>query len=271
MKRSTSSIVWTVLLVIVLLLIGGVVAGEFIARNAVTNQVKQQFYAQQPAIAGGEQAPEPTVELSNTPLLWSLVTKELPHLAITTPETLAITYPDGEDGLPQIAGLPASQVTIDDLDLHNMNDPVAGHITVTTAVPDSMLLAQAKQEMEAQYRQAGDGLAGKLLRKVVRVTDVDGNPQTETLDIVFTDGAATLGLRPVVAQGQLTFVADKARLLGFDIPAQITDALTETMAQQAAGFSVDGLRFQAVDVTDDAMQLTLEGSNIPLRSINAEL
>ncbi|MBN9643864.1 LmeA family phospholipid-binding protein [Corynebacterium mendelii] len=267
MKKSVSSIIWTILLVILVLIIAGGALAEFGLRHYIGNQLKSS-YAQQATATGAATEAEPSIEFSATPLLFSVATGSVPHVAVDTPSTLSITYPQGADGAPVIEGMPAATVTIDNLDISDPNAPIAESLTVDTAVPDTFILAQIQQAMAEQTAGDDDGFGAQLFRNLVKVTDVNANAATGNLDVVFTNGAAVLSLKPEVAKGNMTFTADNASILGFDLPESVSTVITDAIGKQSADMAATGMEIVSATVGDDGLGLTLHGSNVNINTID---
>ena len=266
MRKSVSSIVWTIVLVILVLVIVSGVVAEFGLRHTIGSQLKKS-YTEQAALAGTVTDAEPTIEFSNTPLLFSVATRNVPHVAIDTPSTLNITYPDGDNGAPVIAGLPAAKVNIDNLDISDPNAPIARSLTVDTEVPDKFILAQIQQAMAQQTAQAGDGFGAKLFKNLVKVTDVNANTATGNLDVVLTNGAAVLSLKPSVDKGTMTFTADNASILGFDLPESVSDVITDAIEKQSSDISTSGMEIVSARIEDDGLGLTMHGTNVNVNDL----
>lgn len=256
MTKTIWKIFVSLALVFVLLLIGA----EFGLRWMISDQMKKDFAAQ-----GGTAAAEPSISFGPTPILLSQLTKQIPAVDISTPSTLQIS--DGTDGVPRVDGAPATQVSIKDLNIQDSAHPVAGHMKVSTELTEDFLLAQAQASMAEQTKkQQGGGIAAQLLAGLIKVTKVDALAAEQAVRVEFTDGAATLTLHPSVENGQLKFKADKASVLGMNLPSQVTDTLTKGMEKQATEVS-SLLKVEEIKVEDTKVDVRLEGDNVPLQDL----
>lgn len=254
--------------ILMVLVILGFLA-EVGVRWMISKQLKDS-YAQQETSSGHTTSEEPSISFGAYPVLLGAVQKNIHHVDITTPDTLQITYPGGTSDVPEISGMPAAHVTIDGLKLADPNNPIAGHLDVETTLPDDFILAQAQRAMAESTGQATNEppqdlsqLATMLLSQVVRITDVTSNAADGTLGIEFTGGAANLAVKPVVVDGQVTFEAAGASLFGFDMPKEVTDALTKGLRNSASG-AIGTLRVEDFRVADDGLAVHLTGTDVPL-------
>ncbi|PRQ12203.1 DUF2993 domain-containing protein [Corynebacterium sp. 13CS0277] len=268
MQQKSSHRALKIILGILMVLLVLAFLAEVGVRWMITKQLKDT-YAQ--AAAAEEQ---PHISFGAYPVLLGAVQKNIHHVDLTTPDTLSITYPDGPDSVPEIAGMPAAHVTIDGLRLSDPNNPIADTLTLTADVSDDFVLAQAQRAMADSTGQDTPGqpqdfqdLAAMLLQKIVRITDVTSNPADGTLEIEFTGGAASLAVQPVVADGQVAFAAAGASLFGIDMPDQVTEALTQGMRNSAAGVT-GNLLVDDFQVTDGGLRITMHGTDVPLNDMS---
>lgn len=249
--------IWKALVSLALVVLLLVVAAEFGVRWMISDQMKKDF------AATGQASEEPKISFGPTPVLLSQITGTIPHVVLDTPSTVSIA--DGPNGAPRVAGAPATKVDIKDLNIKDQNNPVAGHLDVNTELPEDFLLAQAQASMAGNKVKSGD-LATNLIQGLVKITKVDTVAADQSLKVEFTDGAATLTLRPKVENGTLKFAAEDASLLGMNLPGEVSDVLTKSLERQSTELS-GLLKVQAMDVQDDKILLHLAGDNVPLNDL----
>ena len=230
-----------------------VAVAEFGLRWYIGNQLETSVRAQSTVPVDEE----PSIAFGATPLLFSLVTKTVPEVDLSVPSTLNIS--DGGDA-PVISGAPAADVALTDLDISDPEVMRAGHMVAHVELPDEFLLATIQRQMADNPPSTGSALGDALIQRFLRISDVTSHADTQTVDIEFADGIATLALEPRATDGQLSFTANAAELLGFDVPQEVVDAISESLAsaaQDAAGqMSVDKL-----DVRDGLIDLTVSQDN----------
>lgn len=252
--------IWKVFITLALVAVLLLIAAEFGLRWVISDQMKKDFAAQDSAATA-----EPKISFGPTPLLLSQITGVVPEVDVETPSTVQIS--EGPDGVPQVDGTPASTVSIDDLRIKDQSNPTAGHMVVNTELPEDFLLAQAQASLAAQTKkQQGGGLASQLISGLVKITKIDTLPNEKAVKVEFTDGAATLTLRPTVENGTLKFAAEDASLLGMNLPSQVTDTLTNAMEKQATELS-GLLQVTDLQVEDTKISLRMEGNDVPLNEL----
>lgn len=229
-------------LIIVLIVVILLAVAEFGLRAMMSQQLKEST------------SPEASISFGASPLLVGIATKNLPSVTIDTPEM-------GES--------PRSHITMKNLDIHNSDAPIAEQLELETTLSDAYLLAAMQNglaENTAPKPAAGELDLGSLLQSIVKVTAVTTQPAEKNITIEFTDGAASLQLKPVVDNGSLGFEAVNANLLGFDLPQSVSDALTQQLSKQA-GDSLHNMTISNVDVIEGGMNLTLNGNNVNLAEL----
>jgi len=259
MARSTSSTIGKFLLGLLVAVLILVLVAEFGLRWFVGKELRDGFRAEAQE-QGTTLSEDPTIAFGATPLIVSAVRGVIPEVEITTPSTLSITQ--GE--LPEINGSPAAHVQLTDLRISDPDNPVAAHMVTSTEVPEDYLLATVQRSMAEQ--QSGTEGVGALVQGLIRVTDITANPAGNTLDVEFTDGAATLNLTPVPVDGQLTFEATGASLFGFDLPEQVTEMITRGLAESVTDQSGQ-VRIDSFEVIDNGARVVVSGDNLNLNSI----
>lgn len=250
------STVVKVLAIVLLVLAVIIVVAEIALRMFISSQVRSGFeqQAQEEGVAAEEGA-EAEISFGAVPLLFGLASGSINQVTIDTPSTLQI---DGDD----ISGQPSSTVTLNGLGLDEAM--TTDQVTATSEVPEDFLLATMRQQIAENYPEGAGPLAEHLT-----ITDLTANGQDNTLDAEFVHGAAVLTLTPVEREGQLAFEASNTQLFGFDLPeevtAQISDALSQGLTEQATS---GGMEIQGFEVLDGAVRLTITGENVPLREVS---
>ncbi|MCK7642464.1 DUF2993 domain-containing protein [Corynebacterium sp. P6145] len=256
---------WKILIGVVLALFVILLVAEVALRMFVTRELESDFVEQSAATdAATDETPE--IGFGPAPLLLSIATGTIPTVNMSTPSTLRITHPDGAGSEVDISGMPASDIRITDLALRNPDGPIAGHIVVETDISDDMMLAQVQAAMQEQTGAGDDGLAAALLQNLVKVTDITAVPESGTLDIEFTDGAAHVVIRPSAVDGQLQIEATETRLFGFALPGEVTGVISNALRSGAADIG-DGMNVDAVSVRPNGMHLELSGDDINLNEM----
>lgn len=263
MAKSTGSKVWKVLVgILVALLILAIVA-ELGLRWFVGQQLRSSFdqQAQEQGITVEE---DPEISFGASPLLFGLLGGTISQVDVSTPSTLEINYPDGANSVPEIEGTPAATVDVDDLDIADPNNPIARTMSTTTQLPEDMVLAMIQRETAGSMGDSQDtGFGAAILQELVRVTDVTAVPETNSLDVEFTGGAAVLSLEPVLADGGVNFQVSGAEVFGMDLPEQVSEAITgalERGVQDAAG----DMEVTEFTVVEGGIQVSIRGQNVPL-------
>lgn len=248
MKSLGKALVGLLVMVVIL-----AAAAEFGLRWYIGNQLETSVKAQSP-VAVQE---NPSIKFGATPLLFSLVTKTVPNVDVSVPSTLQIS--SGADA-PVISGAPAADVSLTDLDISDPQVLRAAHMVAHVELPDEFLLATIQRQMADNPPSTGSTIGDALAQRFLHISGVTSRAATQAVDIEFADGIATLTLEPRAADGNLSFTATNAELLGFEVPQEIVDAISESLAsaaQDAAGqMSVDKL-----EVKDGLIDLTVSSDN----------
>ena len=245
------------------LLVGLVVAFLLIA--GIAEGGTRWYVSQQLKADSGEGA---SVSFGAYPVVATLVTGNVKHVDMDLPSTLKIDYPDGTNSAPQVTGSPASTVKIRNLSLKDRNNPVAGSMLLDTRLTDEFMLAQVQSAIAEQAADnTNNGYAGALIQSLVRVTGITSHPNDGTVSVEFTDGAATLTLRPSAADGQLQFQAERAALFGVELPKEMSEAITNSLRESASKMA-GGLNVESVSVEDKAVALRLTGTNVNFSEIS---
>ena len=88
-----------------------------------------------------------------------------------------------------------------------------------------------------------------------------------TLLVEMQDGNAVITLKPVVADNTVTFDVIDTQIFGFSLPQQVSDALSSILAGSTDSFNTENLTITNLVVVDGGMNITLEGTNVPLSEI----
>ncbi|AZA12249.1 hypothetical protein CGERO_09810 [Corynebacterium gerontici] len=258
-------IILSIIAVLLIVLIGA----EFGTRWYITKQIRDE-------VGQSADGREAEVSLGSSPVLLGMLQKDVNHVEITTPDTVKIEQPAAPNAVPTINGTPDAHIVIEHLDISDPDHLIAKDIDLTTDLSNEFLLANLQLYLEnALPQQAPESsnplgaLVNDLLHKSVRVSDVRSNPQAGTMEVEFTDGAAKVELKPRAKDGQITFEAKGASVLGLSMPSAVSDALTQALKQAAGSIDV-GLSFKKVTVLDDGMSVELEGHDVDLNELSAE-
>ncbi|RNE48975.1 LmeA family phospholipid-binding protein [Corynebacterium alimapuense] len=263
MARSRSSVLWKIILGILVTLLVLMLVAEFSLRWLFGNQLRESFNAQAEE-SGVSLSEDPTISFGSTPLIFSALSGSVSQMEITTPSTLSITNPGGEDAAPVIEGDPGANILLENLDISDLDNPVAGQMVVTTEMPEEYLLATIQQSL-AEENQSSDG-ASQLLQNLIQITDVNTNVEAGTLDVEFSGGVAELSLRPVTTNDQLSFEASEAAIFGISLPDQVADVITNGLDSSIAE-QTGGLNIGTFEIIDGAVKITITGENVNLNEI----
>ncbi|MCK2199767.1 LmeA family phospholipid-binding protein [Corynebacterium callunae] len=269
MAKSKRSVFPKVLLTIVVVLLILVIIAEFGLRWMVGKQLKEEFQ-NQAAEQGITVEEEPSISFGASPLLLGLVKGSIDEVTVDTPDTVQITYPGGATSAPEITGTPQATIELGGLGVRDRENPVAENLTLTTFASDEFVLATMQQQMaEAAGGTTEDaGLAAMLVQELVKVTNITSNPENQSVEVEFTDGAARANLRPLVLNGQLAFEITDSELFGFSLPDEVSNMLTEgvkSSIQKVAG----GLQISDIEVAEGGINVTLTGQNINVRTLES--
>lgn len=201
----TAKIFSTIVVVLILLL----VAAEFGARWIVNRDLAEEFRAQ--AQSGGvELTEDPSISFGASPVLLGLLSKELGQVSVHTPSTLRV-----DNGVA--SGNPAADISMQNLNIADRTDPVAGHLEATAHLSNEFLLALLQQNLNGTAENSND-IGAAFLRQLVQVTGVSSNPDTNTISVEFSNGAGSLDFSPTTAEGRTHFEVLNTKVLGFDLP-----------------------------------------------------
>ena len=231
-------------IVLALLVLLGV-GGEFGARWYVGQQLKSSTGVADSSIGFG-----------SSPLLVGIVRQQLPEVTLDVPA-------HGDN--------PGMKAYITDLNLSDPDNPVAGTMrTEATISQESMLAqlqsAQAQQEIDTAAGDI-DAIAQAIVQELLKVTGLGTDAAAGTLLVEMQDGNAVITLKPVVADNTVTFDVIDTQIFGFSLPQQVSDALSSILAGSTDSFNTENLTITNLVVVDGGMNITLEGTNVPLSEI----
>lgn len=265
--KSRKSVLPKVLITLVVIIVVLLLVAEFGLRWFIGKELKSEF-SQQAVDQGLTVEEDPTISFGSYPLLLGLAQGSIKHVAVETPDTLQITYPDGAGTAPEVSGTPEATITLGDLSIADTNNPVADTFDLTTFAPDEFILATVQAEMANATGGENAGLAERLVQELVKITGVRSNVEAQAIEVEFTDGAARANLRPIVLNGQLAFEVLDSQLFGIALPEDISKALTDgiqSSVDQVAG----GLQIEGIDVVEGGININLTGENINVRTLES--
>lgn len=251
------------LLTILAILVALCLVAEVGARWYAGKEVADDFQAQA-AADGVPTDAKPSVSFGLNPVILAAVTNNIGHVDLDVPSTLKI---DGDS----VAGQPAAHIVIDDLDVSNRDQPIAGKLTASSTLSNEFLLATLRQATAPEAAaQSGAGIGTQILRSLVQVTGLSSNGADGTMNIEIGGGAASATVAPAPSGDVVTFAVTDTKVLGMDLPPeftrQITQALQEAISQQLARFG--GLSITEAKVTDDGLEATVRGSNVDISKLD---
>lgn len=268
-KSSPIGIIVSILVVLAVLL----ALLEFGSRWYIGKELKEQ-YRQQASEQGISLTQDPEVSFGSTPLLATLITKKVGEVNLSLPDTVRIKQ--GHE--PEILGQPATSIKIHNLDVHDRANPVAETLDLHTELTDPFLLAVMQKNMAEKKDEIHvDGIAGLLVDQIANINDLKSDGSTGVVTVSFSNGAATLGLKPQTTDGNLMFDATDASLFGFELPAAVTEKLSEalksSMDQVTGAEQGDSgqIQINKVTVVDGAVQVDMSGHNVPVTKMGTEL
>lgn len=266
--KKKSGLWWKILggivAVILILLLLAEFGLRWYVKDNITNTLKEQ------AVSSGVQLREdPEVTLGTTPMLFGMAQGKIPELNMTIPSTLQVRYENNDESRPVVEGNPEVKMSAKDIRMNgsSQEDMVMDSLDVETLMPTDAMLAQAQATMNESKGEAA-GLEG-MLSELLRVTDITANEADQTLVFQLGGGLADLVLKPEVAGGELSMQAEDVRLLGYSLPAGITDALGEQLAGQAAeaGRAMGDMEMTGVEVHSDGLRVKMHGNDVSMKEM----
>lgn len=233
-----------ILAVVLAVILVIVVTAEIGVRSMVSKELSQNLAKNNGISADG---PQHAVSFGPAPLLFSAITRNVPKVDIDVPSTL-----DVQNG----TGLPETHIKVKSLNIADSENPVAQTLTLNTSMPTEYLLAQARQA------SGQGGFLGDLVKVSAMRTDAARN----VLIVELAQGSATLEITPKAENGQLILDASNASILGFDLPPEISDAISQSLRAGADEFGGE-LRTTKVEVVETGVNLELQGENVNLSQL----
>ncbi|MGV0436489.1 LmeA family phospholipid-binding protein [Corynebacterium mastitidis] len=255
---SKTAKIFTTIVVVLLLLLA---AAEFGTRWLVGRDLNEKFHAQAKA-EGVQLSEDPSISFGASPVLLGYLRGELGHIAVTTPSTLRV-----EDGVA--SGNPAADISMKGVDISDRHDPVAAELEATAELSNQFLLALLQSNIGGAPAEPGD-LGASLIRNLVQVTAVTSHPDTQTISVEFSNGAGSLDLRPVAAEGRTTFEVSNTQVLGFDLPPSVTQEITRQLQQgvEEQLIASGGLSITQAEVTGEGLRATVAGQDVHVSEVH---
>lgn len=272
MSKTIGSRISKIILTIIVALVVLLLLAEFGLRWTISKQLKD-------SVGSNSTGQEASISFGPTPLLFSAITQNVPHVNIESPSTVNIKHPGDANAVPEVTGTPQSFINVNSLNISDPDNPVAGSLSLRTTLADDYLLAVLQKSIaENQKHQAapteGEGndlgaLAGAFLQQLIQVTGITSNPADGTVKVDITGGAANLTLKPEAIDGRLSFTATNASLLGVELPSTVSDALTQGLRDQANTMT-GSLTIKSVEVVEHGITIEVAGENVNLNELSTE-
>ncbi|KQB87280.1 LmeA family phospholipid-binding protein [Corynebacterium lowii] len=250
---------FTTIIVVLLLLL---FAAEFGARWVAKKDLAEEFRAQAQT-DGTTLSEDPSVSFGASPVLLGLVRSELGHVSVHTPSTLRV-----DNGVA--SGNPAADISIENLDISDRDNPVAGSLEATADLSNEFLLALLQQNISGGADGSnGADIGSSLIRNLVQVTAVTSNPDTRTISVEFSNGAGNMDFAPVTAEGRTHFEVNNTQVLGFDLPPSITEEISRQLQQgvEEQLLAAGGVSITNAEVTGEGLRATVSGQDVHLSEL----
>ncbi|AKK04648.1 putative DUF2993 family protein [Corynebacterium mustelae] len=265
-----------VLVGIVALLLILIFVAEFGLRWYLGNEMKQSFSASSET----GQSQEVDVAFGSTPLLFGIAKGEIPYIKVDAPSSATVVT-NPQDGLPDLQGNPETHMVMNGLKFQDTQNPTARTLEMETVMRDEVILALIQRSIASQQPQTPQlsldnfspnteslqDLAQGLLQNIIKVTNVTSKKAENSIDVEFTNGAATLTLLPEVENGQVKFTVKNTALFGFDLPAGASDAITNGLSSGVGSLTDTGLTMESITVEDGGIRMKLRGENVNLNEL----
>lgn len=272
MSKTIGSRISKIILTIIVALVVLLLLAEFGLRWTISKQLKD-------SVGSNSTGQEASISFGPTPLLFSAITHNVPHVNIESPSTVNIKHPGDANAVPEVTGTPQSFINVNSLNISDPDNPVAGSLSLRTTLADDYLLAVLQKSIaENQKHQTapteGTGndlgaLAGAFLQQLIQITGITSNPADGTVKVDITGGAANLTLKPEAIDGHLSFTATNASLLGVELPSAVSDALTQGLRDQANAMT-GNLTIKSVEVVEHGITIEVAGENVNLNELSKE-
>ncbi|MDO4911552.1 MAG: hypothetical protein Q3972_07390 [Corynebacterium sp.] len=223
-----------------------------------------------------------SISLGSSSLVLAAATNSVKEVSIHSPSTLQITYPNGGDGLPEISGNPATDITLTGYHIYGEKQNTADHMVLTTTLTNDLLLAM----IQTGVQQSLDGINGEQeeensswtanlsrmatnwVSKLITISGVETNPTDGTVTVNITDGLGKVTLTPTVNNGTLDFGKAELSVFGLGLPDNIEQKITDGLKNATAQLNQQ-LAFTALTVESNGVRVTMEGDDVDLKDGNA--
>lgn len=254
----------TIVIGVIVALILALVVGEIAVRMSASKMVTDEFQAMSEADGVNT---EETLDVSfgASPLLLALVTNNVGTVNVEAPNTLEITDPAADNGQTEVRGTPSAQIHASNVDVSDRNNPIAESVTVTSQLPSDLILAEAN--LASRTGAGNDSILEQLASSATRMTSIQPDPERGVLMVEFSGGVVTAEITPVVRNGTVEVDVQGGSIAGF-----AADEAMRTMAQLAitgpiGDLDVEGLEISDVRVTENGIDVDLEGTNLSAEAL----
>ena len=256
-KFSVGKVLLSIVLVIIVLLF----IAEFGLRMMISNQLKQDYES-----AGGQSA---SISFGTSPVLLGLVQGELGHVEINAPDSLVTNWNQDKTEV-EIIGTPQLHTVLNGLSLTDPDNPTAKSLEMETLISNEGLHAMLVQGMNKNQSEAPNDFAAGILKQLVKITGVSTQAANNTITVEFSDGAASIDLQPEASSGTVKFTATNTSLFGVELPAGVSDALTQALDQGVNQLGTNGLTVESITVEDGGVRIAMSGNNINLAEVSTQ-
>lgn len=255
-----------ILIAVIALVVLVTAAAEFGVRAYLKGQVANKMTTS--AEEKGLALPgDPTVTFGASPILLGMIQGEIPALTMDLPSSMTVSYQDSDRSRPIVDGHPAATIDVKNMEISGDN-PKAGSLSVKTTLPPEYLLAVINKS-QSSTPAAGQGATNDLLAGLLHVTGVTPNPEAGTLDIELSGGLATLSMTPRTVDGSLAFDVADVKILGMSLPENLVNDVSQSLTQSVE--KTENLSISAAEVTADGLKVQLQGNNVRIDDIAAEV
>lgn len=253
--QSSAATAWKIIVAILVAVLILVLLAEFGARYFIGQQLRASFREDIEA-QGIEMTEDPEVSFGSSPVLFGLLGGKLSEVNIDTPSTLQ------QDAEGNYKGMPASHVHMESMALESGE---AEFLRTRSELPDEYLTHTIQEGLREQL--GGAAFLGELV-----VSDISTDHEAGTITVKFLSGAANLTLRPLVGDnGNVSFDASEAKILGFSLPEGAADGIANSLNQNLREATGGQLDITAIEFNDHGLVITLEGRNVNPSDMSKEL
>ncbi|WP_084535226.1 LmeA family phospholipid-binding protein [Nocardia yamanashiensis] len=228
--RRTRRTVLIVALVVALLAVGGVAAGEVYTRRTMENCISSQFEK--------EMGTSIDVSFGWKPLLLTMFDNKVSSVTV-----------DSEDSKFGPAQGMDVHAKFNDIEVKD-NGKGGGTIGSSTA----------------DVTWSTDGIV-KTMGGLV--SGAKGDPANGTLDFAVLGGLAELQVKPKIVGDKVEVETIQASLLGFGLPTDLVSGIVQLMTESLQSYPLD-MKPTKVEVTNDGLKVHLEGGRTELQSANGQ-